>query len=125
MSEPKQIGIWMNHSIAQLIEPNSEFPASTIASNFTQNTKELALQKGENKMHSKEQEYQHQFYKAIGNEILKYHHVLLFGPTNAKTELNNILSTNHHFDKIKIDVQDADDITDNQKMAFIKQHFSQ
>ncbi|MFT6479867.1 MAG: stalled ribosome rescue protein Dom34, partial [Spirosomataceae bacterium] len=43
---------------------------------------------------NKRQQMNEAFYKEIADEILKYDHVLLFGPTNAKTELHNFLNKN-------------------------------
>jgi stalled ribosome rescue protein Dom34 len=42
-------------------------------------------------MHQKEQHEQSDYYKKIGEAIKNYQEVLLFGPTNAKTELLNLL----------------------------------
>jgi stalled ribosome rescue protein Dom34 len=74
-------------------------------------------------MHNKRQQMNEAFYKEIADEVLKYDHVLLFGPTNAKSELHNYLSKDLHFKDIKIDVETADNITDNEKIAFVKSHF--
>jgi len=38
-------------------------------------------------MHNKRQQLHEVYYKEIADVILKYNNVLLFGPTNAKTEL--------------------------------------
>lgn len=51
---------------------------------------------------------------------MKYEHVLLFGTTNAKTELNNCLNKDLHFKDIEIDIESADKMTDNQQVAFVK-----
>ena len=60
----------------------------------------------------------------IGEKILNFSEVILFGPTDAKVELFNILKANHNFENIKIDVQQADKMTDNQQHAFVRNHFS-
>ena len=70
-------------------------------------------------MHNKRQ----QMHEKIGGEILKYNHILLFGPTNAKVELHNYLNKDMHFKDIKIDIESADKMTDNEKDAFVKNHF--
>ncbi len=64
------------------------------------------------------------YYKEISDEILKYDQVLLFGPTNAKSELHNFLNKDLHFKNIKIDVESADKMTDHQKNAFVKNYFN-
>ena len=56
--------------------------------------------------------------------INDYNEVLLFGPTDAKTELFNVLKNNRQFEKIKISVQAADNMTDNQQKAFVKDFFN-
>lgn len=49
--------------------------------------------------------------------------MLLFGPTNAKTELHNFLNKDSHFKNVKVDVVSADKMTENEKNAFVKKHF--
>lgn len=97
---------------------------NVIESTFTHEVKEVSLGKNENIMHNKEQHQQADYYKRLGEVIKNYDEVLLFGPTNAKAELVNILKDDHHFDKIKIEVMQADKMTENQLHAFVKNHFS-
>ena len=74
-------------------------------------------------MHNKEQQMDEAYYKKIGAAILNYQHVLLFGPTHAKSELHNYLKKDLHFKDIKIDVESTDKMTDNEKDAYVKNHF--
>ncbi len=89
MEAQKNLGIWMDHSTADFINIYSNKKNHSIISQFTTDTKEDALQKSENLMHNKRQQMNEAFYKGIAEEILKYDHVVLFGPTDAKSELNN------------------------------------
>ena len=82
-----------------------------------------ALSRSEDLMHNKEQQMHEAYYKEIADEILKYDNVLLFGPTNAKTELHNYLNKDLHFKDIKIDIKSTDKMTDNEQNAFVKKHF--
>lgn len=123
METTKQLGIWMDHSIANFINLNTKKDVSII-SEFTFDVKEEALSRSEDIMHNKEQQMQEAYYKKIADKILNYEHVLLFGPTNAKTELNNYLCKDLHFKDIKIDIEPADKMTDNQQIAFVKNHFN-
>ncbi|MEH6765724.1 MAG: hypothetical protein V7655_14565 [Aequorivita antarctica] len=125
MGTQKNLGIWMDHSTANFIDLDSIKNNHSIASKFTSNTKEEVLNRSEYTMHNKEEQMQEAFYKEISEEILKYNHVVLFGPTNAKSELHNYLKQNSHFKDIKIDVEAADKMTDNEKNAFVKNHFEQ
>jgi ADP-heptose:LPS heptosyltransferase len=74
-------------------------------------------------MHHKEQHEQADYYKKLGEIILNYTNVILFGPTSAKQELMNSLKDNHHFDKIKIDVKPADKMTEREQQLFVKNYF--
>lgn len=63
------------------------------------------------------------FYKELSYVINDYNEVLLFGPSNAKTELFNLLKNNHRFDDTKISVQPTENMTDNQQDTFVKNFF--
>ena len=123
MEKQKNLGIWMDHSSADLIDNSTKKDIQSISSEFNADTKEEALSKSEKGMHNKRQQMHEAFYKEIGEEIAKYNHVLLFGPTNAKSELHNYLNKDLHFKDIKIDVAAADKMTNNEKSAFVKNHF--
>lgn len=122
MNTKKTLGIWLDHSSANLIDIKTK-KKHTIFSNFTFETKEEALDKSESLMHNKRQQMHEAYYKELAAEILKYQHVLLFGPTNAKTELYNYLNKDLHFKDIKIDVETADKMTDPEKYAYVKNYF--
>ncbi|MFT6748409.1 MAG: hypothetical protein ACI9XR_000045 [Flavobacterium sp.] len=82
MKTDKNIGIWMDHSVAEIITLNQLKDNQKIYSNFTTETKEEVLKRSEFTMHNKEEQLNEAFFKKISEEILKYNHVLLFGPTN-------------------------------------------
>lgn len=122
----KNLGIWMDHASANLMEYTKDDPmeTQTIVSAFTHDAKEGTLVKSENGMHNKEQHQQSDFYKKLGNAIKNYDAVVLFGPTSAKAELHNLLKADHHFDNIKIEVQQTDKMTEHQQHAYVKEYFS-
>ena len=125
MKEIKNVGIWMDHSHAEIIDASKETAGSTIDSKFTYDTMREAAYKSEHIRHNKEQQLHEEFYKEIGSTIVKYDHVLLFGPTTAKSELRNYLKKDLHFENINIDVLPADKMTDNEKAAFVRNHFEE
>lgn len=119
----KFLGIWMDHSVANLIDLNTEIPTHSISSDFTFDTKEEVLRRSEFTMHNKQDQMLTAYYKNISEEILKYNHVLLFGPTNAKSELHNYINKDLHFKDINIYIEPGDKMTDNQQVAFVKLYF--
>ncbi len=125
MTTEKKFGIWMDHSNAHLIEFEKESSLiRTINTNLTHEGLESTLGNSENVMHNKQQHHQASFYKKLADEIIHFDEVLLFGPTDAKSELFNILKADAKFNKIKIDVKPADKMTENQQQAFVNEHFS-
>jgi len=123
MAKNKKIGIWMDHANANLIDLDSQEKSHSIVSKFSFDTKEEALSRSENLMHNKRQQMQEAYYKEIADAVLNYNHILLFGPTNAKTELHNYINKDLHFKNTQIDVMPSDKMSDNQKDAFVKKHF--
>src|SRR6187402_1425883 len=121
----KKLGIWMDHEHAHLTEFTVDpMISKTITSEFTKEAKVESLSNGENHMHVKEQHQQSEYYKKLSEVIKQYKDVLLFGPTNAKTQLFNTLCKDHLFRDINIKVEQTDKMTENQMHAFVKKHFS-
>jgi hypothetical protein len=124
MTIAKHLGIWMDHSVAHLMEFTPD-PIETkdIELDFTHQEKEHSLSQNESMMHNKEQHKQLEYYKKLGEIIKNYEDVIIFGPTDAKVELLNVLRADNLFVKIKIEIQHADKMTENQQHAFVKNYF--
>jgi len=124
MKNIKQLGIWMDHSNAYLMElTNDVIVTSRVALESTNNDTEFNFYKGEKLIHKKEQHLQLSYYRKIGEVIKKYQDVVLFGPTDAKNELINLVKTDHLFEDIKIEVKNADKMTEDQMQTFIREYF--
>lgn len=122
MTNASYLGIYMDHSIAHLMEfSTEEIDTKRIPATFSSEDDAF---KGERHTHHKEQHEQAAFYKKLGEIMLNYEEVLLFGPTEAKDELFNLLKADHRFEKLKITVKTADKMTENQEHAFVKAFFS-
>ncbi|MEI6817642.1 MAG: hypothetical protein WCL14_13615 [Bacteroidota bacterium] len=125
MNTKKYLGICMDHSNAHLIEFKDDSGESkTIESKFKHQEKEHSIGKSEQLMHNKEQHEQSEYYNKLGEVIKRYDDVLLFGPTQAKDELFNLLRKDHQFEKINIRVEHSDKLTENQEHAFVKKYFA-
>jgi hypothetical protein len=125
MTANKSLGVWMDHSRANLIEFHGDVLASrTIESKFTPEVMQTALLRSEHSMHQKEQRMDAAYYQRICDAIANFENVLLFGPTEAKQELFNYLRADKRFDGINVSVVHADKMTEQQQHAFVKDHFS-
>ncbi|MBY0487272.1 MAG: hypothetical protein K2P85_08830 [Flavobacteriaceae bacterium] len=125
MKVANRLGVWMDHTTAQLMEYSSDdFEINTVESKFTEPLHQQSELHSENKMHNKENHSLKAFYKELMEIIKNYDEVLLYGPTDAKTELFNLIKAEHRFDKLKIETKQADKMSDKQQHAFIKDYFS-
>jgi len=125
MNSKKRLGIWMDHSIAHLIEiTNDSMVTKTIESESKTQEKEQHSNKNESLKLSKEQGFHLAFYNKLKDVIKDFDEVILFGPTSAKNELLNSIKDNHLFEKIKIETKSADKMTENQQHAFVEEYFN-
>ena len=125
MKTTKKLGIWMDHSMAHLMEfTNKHFEIETIESKLDNQEKIASLAKSENSNFSKERKQLFDYYKKIGETIKNYKRVILFGPTDAKIELFDLLSEDTRFLKIKFEIKDTDKMDENQQHDFVKEYFS-
>jgi len=126
MHTKKRLGVWMDHQNAHLMEYKSlgDDADSVIISQFARKVKSRQVAHGESGIFHRQQRAQERYYKKMAYIIQHYHSVLLFGPTEAKTELLNYLRKDHRFDHIKIDVREADKMTIPQQHELVKAFFA-
>jgi len=123
MKNVKKLGIWMDHTMAHIIElKNNSITSSTIESQSPQGGKQN-FGKDETLKQNTEQDQLSEFFKRLSTVIMDYPEVVLFGPTNAKTELHNLLKEDSGFNSIKIEIETTDNLTKNQIQAYVKEHF--
>jgi hypothetical protein len=124
MKNIKKLGIWMDHSSAYLMEiVNDKIVINRVVSELSNPKEEFNFYAGEKLVHKKEHHLQLNFYNKISDFIRKFQNVVLFGPTNAKNELFNLLKTNHLFKGIKIEVRDTDRMTEDRMQVFTREYF--
>jgi hypothetical protein len=124
MKDIKQLGIWMDHSNAFLLEiVNDTIETNSVVSELSDPEAEFNFYKGEKLIHKKERHLQLSYYKKVGEIIKKYQEVVLFGPTDAKNELLNLLKTDHLFEDIKIEVINSGKMTESQMQTFVREYF--
>jgi hypothetical protein len=124
MKRNKQLGIWMDHSNAILFKMiKDSITEELILSDSTQHNEEHSSELHEKMIHTKEQSQQSGYYRKLRDAIVNYEDVILFGPTDAKSELLNLLRTDHLFNDIKIELRNSDKMTKNQMHAFVREYF--
>lgn len=118
-------GIWMDHASAEYIQYTKPEATGGRTDHVIINSEyQLPLGGGEKLENHKEQNRQGAFYRQLAELITGLEEVLLFGPTEAKTELLNMLRRDHRFDKVVINVKPTDKLTGNQRFAFVNDYFA-
>ncbi len=124
MKKTRLLGVWMDHARAYAMTfVNDSIISETIESTFTSEDREETIARSEHVMHNKEQQQQGSYYKRIAETIKNYEKVVIFGPTDAKSQLANLLKEDHHFDAIEIEVKSADKMNRQEMHEFVKEYF--
>ena len=124
MKMNKKIAVYMDHFAANILEyTDAAEIVKTIKSGFNKHQKEKILQSGESLLYHKEQNLQKEFYAKLRAELLNYESVLLFGATNAKTELLNILQIDAKFLNVEFTLKNTDKLTDKEQVNFVNDCF--
>lgn len=137
MKANSKIALWMNYQKADFIthEPLNEH-IQTIFSEHDKLPREDGQgadgtrwdnSRSNNEYHKnlKEAEQLKRYYTTLEKVVSEYDEILLFGPTKAKVEFKNHLAENKAFAKKEIFVENADNMTDNQKLAFVRDFFAE
>ncbi|HCB62129.1 MAG TPA: hypothetical protein DHV29_02590 [Bacteroidales bacterium] len=124
MKASTKMGIWLDHTIAYLFDI-SDSNAETLTIKADNKHHEIKETQGldESNTQNKEQDQLSDYFKRLTDIIQKFDEVLLFGPTNAKTELFNQLNKNNRIAKTNVEVKQSERMTENQMMAFVRTHF--
>jgi stalled ribosome rescue protein Dom34 len=126
MRNTNQLGIWMDHSVASLIEFTVKpFEVQTILCEFPLEEKNANPSTKSELKTMTNRAALNKFYNKIGRAIQKYDKIVLFGPSDAKIEFFDFLSEDELFLKKRIEIKNADNMDVNQQHTFIKEYFVQ
>lgn len=122
MKNINQIAIWMDYSVAYLMEFKTKpFEIQIIVCEFTVDEKKRNPYKKETTNSNLKRK--HKYYNQIGNAILNYDKIILFGPSEAKIDFFDSLSEDERFYKLKIEIKETDKMNLDQRHAFISEYF--
>jgi stalled ribosome rescue protein Dom34 len=124
MENTNQIAIWMDYSVAYLMEFKTEpFEVQIIVCELTvDERKRNPYKKG---ITNSENKRKYNYYSQIGNAIINYDKIILFGPSEAKIDFFDTLSEDERFYKLKIEIKETDKMNVNQRQDFINKYFVQ
>lgn len=126
------LGVWIDKTKARII--SSEKIVGTIFSDIEIRPR----YEGEGKSYgrfgdqymtmekSKQKRLQQQeslFLKKVKDELKTAEGIVIFGPAQTKNKLKHLLQESHSTKDIPIDVITTEKMTDNQLVAFVREHF--
>jgi stalled ribosome rescue protein Dom34 len=122
----ERAGVWMDHHIAHVVYRNDDgnYAITTIepdeAKHHSPSKKKTTA--SEHNRNAKQQQELKGFFKTLQTEIKGFDHILLCGPTTAKSEFHHHLKTARGFSGKRISEMSADTMTDRQLLAFMKKN---
>jgi stalled ribosome rescue protein Dom34 len=125
MKTTKQLGIWMDYSMAYKIErvADHKFVTEEVTSDFTWEEKQHSFFRNEASMHKKEHQYLMDYFDRIAHNLPTFDEIILFGAGKAKNEFFNWLMEQSKFASKVITVKDAHPMTERQRNAFVRDYF--
>lgn len=125
MDAIKQAGIWMDYSVAYVMEYTRDgVERQRIESKLVPRTKPEDKPAIPSVAQFREKRKLIGFFKKISGVITQFDVVVLFGPTKAKNQLLHLLNNDRQFDEIRIDIKQADKMTEYQLKDFVSAYFS-
>ena len=121
----------MDHSHAYLMDlKGNVIDTNCIVSETLLQDHDKSLTNGENHVdfndnYKKEKQEKSNYYNKISEIIKNYKEVILFGPTDAKNELFNLMEADHLFENINIEKKDTDKMTENEMHALVMDYFKE
>lgn len=124
--QDERAGVWMNHHVAHIVsrDNNGNFSITTIdpeeLKTTSANSKKTTA--SEHVRNGKEKQELKSFFKALQNAVKGFDHLLLCGPTTAKSEFHHQLKSVRTFSGKRISEMNAAPMTDRQLLAFMKKN---
>jgi len=138
-AKKSQVGVWLDHSQAHFIKYSQEnsFLAETIESPYKRIKRDDgessdSTKFGANPQYSSDNENRKnnialnelsEYFKMLEAKLSEYDEILLFGPSTAKDQLMNRISSKKAFEKKTIYVKNSDKKTNKQLLAFVRDFF--
>lgn len=135
----KKVGVWIDQNQAILVTYNTEqatflekiespiesrvrIPGRTSSKTIWGHN--YAPSNNEYRTNNTRQEQVKKYFSILENKLGGYDEILLFGPGIFKNRFFKEISSNKGFSNVKVHAMDADKMTSNQLLAFVRNHFS-
>ena len=114
----KEMGLWIDHKQAVIISGAEQDDVKRIASKIDRTASGSSEDTHDRHLENELNEFYDEVILSLGNATA----ILIMGPGEAKTELQKRLETQGVGEGV-VTVKSADNLTDNQVAAEVRQHF--
>jgi len=114
-------GVWLDNNNAMVIAKNTDEEEYSIQDKLK--TKENHGGGSEHSINNARQSENLKFFKSLSGLLMKYDEILLFGPGKSQEQFHNHLGDDSQFNNKKISIETADQLTDPQMIAKVRDHF--
>ena len=126
MNRSKDVGVWIDHKKAVIVSiAAGEVSTRTLTSNIGAHPHYSGSQEGggEKKYEERYNQDLDRYYDDVIGQLGQPDTVLLFGPGEAKLQLEQRLGRSHGSSRMIVAVETADKLTDPQIVAKVKGHY--
>ncbi len=123
-NKPKQYaGVWLDSQHAMIIANSNDEANGEYSIQDKVKAHEYHGGKGEHGSNNADQANSLKYFKSLATILSKFDEILIFGPGKAQEELLNFLSEDAHFNSKKMTLEAADQLTDPQMIAQVRDFF--
>lgn len=117
-----QAGVWLDQRTAIIISRASDTGDFVIQEKLHGHEEQRGG--SEHTMNSGRQADTQKYFKELANRLTDYSEILVFGPGTAQEQFRNFLGEEAHFDHTKVTLDTAEQQTDSQMIAQVRNFFN-
>ncbi|HVF80919.1 MAG TPA: hypothetical protein VM884_03255 [Flavisolibacter sp.] len=122
-TQKQYAGVWLDNTKAIIITDTSESDTSEYTILNKVKAKEAQGGGSEHSMNNAKQSDMLKYYKTVSNLLLDYDEILVFGPGKSQEQFQHHLQQDAQFNSKKITIDTAEQLTDPQMIARVREHF--
>jgi hypothetical protein len=123
-NNPKQYaGVWLDNSNAMIISNPPGIGGDDYAIHDKVKAEKHHGGGSEHSMNNSKQGEVIKYFKSVSGFLINYDEILLFGPGKSQEQLQNHLKEDPQFNHKKITIDSADQLTDPQMIAKVREFF--
>ena len=122
-NQKQYAGVFLDNDKAMIITANSDNESGDYTIQDRVKAKESHGGGSEHSMNNAKQSDSLKYFKTLSTRLLNYDEILVFGPGKAQEQFQNHLSEDAQFKNKKISIDSAEQLTEPQMVAVVRDFF--